>query len=524
MPLALSDHSAFIRGALPGVSRTFSLGISLLADPLRDHVGLAYLLCRVLDTLEDASDVDLGARVSLLRRLVEPMRAIGRGRCDESHEARIREIAGEIESLFETATDPRPDIQLCRNARIVFDAVLAMPMASRQATFLSASEMARGMADTLSVPAVRLDSESDLDQYCYYVAGTVGEMLTALFAADRNGALDSSRHWLDRHAVDFGLGLQMTNVIKDVTEDFARGVVYLPQTVLKVTGADIETLLADPRGQAARIVVGRITGRALGCLDAAYAYTLSVPASERDIRVFCALPLVLALRTLGRAVSELSSFEAGKTPKVSRTEVGDLHAEVESSAASDARLGALIRRERDAVVRALGHDGYGIVPSLAYVATGSNLGDRHRNLDRARELLAKVPGVRVLREAPRTETVPVDCPVGSGAFVNGAIELSTALDLPSLLTVLLETERALGRVRTGNLNEPRLIDLDLVLAGGHTIGWSGTEPSGDGHAPIVPHPRMHLRPFVLEPLAQLAPEMLHPVFGRPVVALLDESR
>jgi 2-amino-4-hydroxy-6-hydroxymethyldihydropteridine diphosphokinase len=384
--------------------------------------------------------------------------------------------------------------------------------------------MARGMSDTLLQAQVRLASEIELDQYCYYVAGTVGEMLTALFAADRNGALEAARPWLDRHAVDFGLGLQMTNVIKDVTEDFARGVVYLPQSVLQVTGADIETLFSNPHGEAAKAVVGRITGRALGCLDAAYAYTLAVPPDQRDIRVFCALPLVLALRTLGRAISELSSFESGRAPKVSRSEVEDLHAGVEACASNDVLLGGLIRRERSTVLRALAQLTPNGWPRLAYVATGSNLGDRHGNLDRARELLAQVPGVRVLREAGRIETEPVECSEGSGAFVNSAIEVSTILDSAELLGALLETERTMGRIRTDCLNEPRLIDLDLVLVGDTTSGWNDGRAGAESQGPVVPHPRMHLRPFVLGPLCELAPEMVHPIFNKPIVAIHEDSR
>src|SRR5690606_3005236 len=101
-------------------------------------------------------------------------------------------------------------------------AVLAMPSASKRVAAASASVMARGMALSIATPSVKLATEADLDQYCYYVAGTVGEMLTGLFATDREISAPSSA-WMTRHSIDFGLGLQMTNVIKDVTEDFARG-------------------------------------------------------------------------------------------------------------------------------------------------------------------------------------------------------------------------------------------------------------------------------------------------------------
>lgn len=529
MPLTLPDHSAFIRGALPGVSRTFALGISLLRDPLRDQAGLAYLLCRVLDTLEDAADVDVSARLGLLRVAGTVLDDVAVGELTELKERAVRQLGHDIAGLFAGHVDGRPDVALCRDAVVVMDALLQLPPDALRVTTASAAEMARGMAATMASAQVRLATEEELDRYCYYVAGTVGEMLTGLFVTARPEITASDRAWLGRHSIDFGLGLQMTNVIKDVTEDFSRGVVYLPQSVLRVSGADIETLLRDPHGQGARDVVGRITGRALGCLDAAYAYTLAVPASERDIRVFCALPLVLALRTLGRAVTELSSFEHGRAPKVSRAEVSELRESVESAAGDDAALGMLIRRERAAVTAALaaalGDTGAEWRwPRLGYVALGSNLGDRTVNANRAVELLAGVPGVRVLRESARSETAPVNCPDGSGAFLNSVIEVSSMLGPEALLDALLSVERQIGRIRSGTLNEPRLIDLDLVLVDGVARGWTGDVPADRTHAATVPHPRLHVRPFVLEPLLSLAPEVEHPAFGKPLVAFLGSAR
>lgn len=557
MTLTAPQHSAFIRDALPGVSRTFALGISLLREPLRDSVGLAYLVCRVLDTLEDASDLPLAPRIALLRRAETALQACAEERTSEpSAEAAnaVIELASGISELFQTdaraggSRSTKADFRLCEDARLVFDAFLALPERTRLVTATSAAQMARGMADTLEgelcAPAPHLDSfdstaapassglhlgsEQDLDRYCYYVAGTVGELLTGLFLADRPEISQRNRASMNRHAVDFGLGLQMTNVIKDVTEDFARGVIYLPKSVMFGSGVDMDRLLSDPRGAEARAVIGRITSRALGCLDAAYAYTLAVPASERDVRVFCALPLVLALRTLGRAVTELTSFEAGVAPKVSRAEVADLQSAVESGADNDAALGALIRSERAAVVAELDRimgDGRPRRPWLAHVALGSNVGDVSEHLDVAVGLIGSLAGVRVLREAGRIETEPVGCPEGSGQFLNGMVEVSTVLSPEELLGELLEIEKVLGRVRGEARNLPRTIDLDLVLMEGLVMGWPehGQRLAPDGEGLTLPHPRLHERPFVLVPLLELVPEARHPVTGKPLLASLSAN-
>jgi len=529
---ALSEHSAFIRGVLPGVSRTFALGISLLNDPLRDQIGLAYLLCRVLDTLEDATGLDANARLALLEQAAIELAALAAEPDSPQVADKIRSLGRDIDALFATSTDDRADIKLCQQSSLVFDAVLALPSASKRVAATSASVMARGMASSIASPSVKLATEADLDQYCYYVAGTVGEMLTGLFATERKIPAPSNA-WMTRHSIDFGLGLQMTNVIKDVTEDFARGVVYLPQSVLRVSGTDIETLISDPKGPAARAVVRRIAGRALGCLDAAYGYTLAVPARESDIRVLCALPLLLAMRTLGRAISELSSFETGRAPKVSRLEVGELQAAVEAASSSDANLGALIRTERRDLLNALntatGQDfptdigGTG-VPKLAYVALGTNVGDLNANADQALAGIAAIEGVRVIRESKRISTAPVDCPADSGTFLNSVVEVSTHLEAGALLAALLGVERSMGRIRTQVTNEPRRIDLDLVLIDGAVTGWTGDQVPEKGDEVVVPHPRLHQRSFVLEPLLDLVPEAIHPNFNKPLVAFLDDSR
>lgn len=521
MPLS-PQSSQFIRESLPGVSRTFALGISLLRDPLRDSVGLAYLVCRVLDTLEDVPTWPIAERVRLLDLSASKFES-GAGLTDMGHH---------ISRLASDAPINRPDGQLCINAPRVFQALCEMPPSTIQAICQPAAHMARGMAETLSRAeagrAVELATEEELDQYCYYVAGTVGEMLTNLFLLDRPDWDAQVVSQIHRHSVDFGLGLQMVNVIKDVTEDFSRGVIYLPRNVLGIVDADLTSLLANPTGPAARQVIGRVAGRALGCLDAAMAYTLSIPSSERDIRLFCALPLLLALRTLGRAAADVTSFEAGKAPKIGRNEVSELHHAADSSVKSDSLLGGLIRKERQSALKALRlllpNQGRGVLPELGYIGLGSNLGNRHTQMTQGLSVLAQNAPVRVLRESERLETDPVDCPVGSGSFVNSVVEISTCLSPQELVSALLAAERAVGRERTGERNEPRLLDLDLLLLGDQTNGWNGNQPMEDDCLVVVPHPRLHCRSFALAPLHQLVPELQHPVTRLSISEMLDQLR
>jgi 3-oxoacyl-[acyl-carrier protein] reductase len=149
---------------------------------------------------------------------------------------------------------------------------------------------------------------------------------------------------------------------------------------------------------------------------------------------------------------------------------------------------------------------------FAYIGLGSNLGDRSGALDRALELLAATSGIVVQRASARHETAPVGGPPGQGPYLNAAAVLSTELEPLPLLRVLQQVETQLGRVRTERWG-PRTLDLDLLMFDGRVV--SSPELT-------LPHPRMHERLFVLEPLAQIAAEVRHPLLGKSIGELRDE--
>jgi len=147
----------------------------------------------------------------------------------------------------------------------------------------------------------------------------------------------------------------------------------------------------------------------------------------------------------------------------------------------------------------------------AYVGLGSNLGDRESTLRRALARLAAEPGVSVVAVSSFRETDPVGC-VDQPRFVNAAVALETQLEPPALLGRLLAIERELGRTRLGPRLGPRTIDLDLLLHDDRVTAGPDLE---------LPHPRLHERRFVLEPLAELDPGLVVPGRG-PVAALLSK--
>jgi 2-amino-4-hydroxy-6-hydroxymethyldihydropteridine diphosphokinase len=142
----------------------------------------------------------------------------------------------------------------------------------------------------------------------------------------------------------------------------------------------------------------------------------------------------------------------------------------------------------------------------AFIGLGANLGDARATLTRALGELAAMPGVDALQASPLYRTTPVDAQ--GPDFVNAVARLRTTLPPLTLLAGLQAIEAAHGRERPYR-NAPRTLDLDLLLYGGQSI---------DEPALTVPHPRMHLRAFVLAPLADLAPDLQVP--GRGGVAAL----
>jgi 2-amino-4-hydroxy-6-hydroxymethyldihydropteridine diphosphokinase len=184
-----------------------------------------------------------------------------------------------------------------------------------------------------------------------------------------------------------------------------------------------------------------------------------------------------------------------------------------------------VREEPDSLSRSRGegrghwprlYDG-GIVcpmrtsPSVtAYLGLGANLGDREHAIRSALAKLAQTPHIEFIRSSKLLENPAVGGPVDSPPFLNAAAEIRTTLGAHALLNVLLEIERSLRRTRREKW-APRTIDLDILLFGDQILSSNDL---------VVPHPLMHERRFVLQPLAEIAPEAVHPVLQMTIAGLL----
>ena len=153
-------------------------------------------------------------------------------------------------------------------------------------------------------------------------------------------------------------------------------------------------------------------------------------------------------------------------------------------------------------------------PETVFIGFGSNVGDRHELCDRAVTLMGLMPHSRVCGVSSYYETRPIDPQgvLGDTWFYNGVVKLETTLEIRKLFEICQETEKALGRDED-HRSGPRTMDFDILFYGQQII-----------HEPdlTVPHPRLHLRRFVLEPFIEIDPQWQHPVYNRSVTAIYHE--
>jgi farnesyl-diphosphate farnesyltransferase len=320
---------AFCADLLPDVSRTFALSIAGLPGRMRAPIEAAYLMCRIADTIEDDHRLARDVREQLF---------------DAFDDALANERSGAALDRLAVASDLGQGTEsqrLCAGARRVFRCFHALPLSQRSAIRPHVAELARGMRE---LGRERPFHEvADLERYCYFVAGTVGKLLTAVFELEVPDLDESARRFVRARAVAFGIGLQLVNIVKDVGVDFERGDCFLPADLAARHGVPLAEVLETRHRPAALGVVRDVCTIARARLRHARDYTLAWPADAAyEVRVFCAVPLALAFATLVEIENGNGVLLRGKTPKVARTLVVRVFADVRRTARSDEELGAIL--------------------------------------------------------------------------------------------------------------------------------------------------------------------------------------
>ncbi len=306
---AEADQNALLQG----VARTFALTIPQLPAPLAKVVSNAYLLCRITDTIEDEVDISDDTRHSLAQEFIQ----VVAGEAPAEHFAqRFYPLLSEQRLAAEK--------RLIQETAAVIRITHGFTVPQQQALLKCVRVMAEGMVYyRANSSPVGFESLNQLDNYCYHVAGVVGEMLTELYC-DYCPAMAEQKAQLMRLAVSFGQGLQMTNILKDIWEDYQRGVCWLPQDVFNQAGFDLSRLSNAQYKQQQQAAFAKglrmLIAIAVGHLKNALEYSILVPAKEVGLRKFCLWAIWMALLTLCK-INAQPNFSAASQVKIKKLSV-----------------------------------------------------------------------------------------------------------------------------------------------------------------------------------------------------------
>lgn len=305
---ALTDED-FQAHLLAGVSRTFALTIPQLPQPIHSIIANGYLLCRIVDTIEDEATLDRSTKRHFCERFV----AVVQGNQDAEAFAR------DFSACLSDRT-PASEQELIRVSARVIAITHRFAPADQKALARCVKIMSHGMADfqdqDLSAGLATLE---DMNRYCYYVAGVVGEMLTEVFC-NHVPSIAKHRDRMLKLAVSFGQGLQMTNILKDIWDDLERGVCWLPRDVFAAYGYDLRELRPGHTSPAFVAGLHELVAIAHGHLRNALEYTLLLPRGETGLRDFCLWALGMAILTL-RKIHRHPYFDRSSEVKIKRTSV-----------------------------------------------------------------------------------------------------------------------------------------------------------------------------------------------------------
>lgn len=331
----LRDARRFANAILPDVSRTFAISIRFLPGMLGRAVLTAYLLCRIADTIEDDGAATAERKAELL---VAFLHALEVETAADAFPARAADITG----------DPA-HVNLLRHTDLVCVLLRSLPERTRERVEHWVGVMAHGMKKfVLLYPrGIRIQTVEEYREYCYYVAGTVGCMLTELWHehAPSIGKPEFARLWTKCR--QFGEALQTVNILKDIAWDAAHeNAIYIPETSLAAHGSSHGTILDAAHLEENHAAVASFIELAWTDLDDALEYILLLPRRAVAIRAFCVLPLLFAYATLRDLSRSRAMLQEGGSVKITRAEVRALTVAGLLAMCSNRALRSLVGRVR----------------------------------------------------------------------------------------------------------------------------------------------------------------------------------
>jgi farnesyl-diphosphate farnesyltransferase len=321
---------------LPRVSRTFALGIKLLPSRLEAPVRLGYLLCRIADTIEDDLGLAAQRKAQLLDEFLE---CFDDPRRSDAYGDSIRELTTS-ENYLDLVAATGHVFALYRNLDKPTQAILR--------TWIE--EMVRGMRQfVIDQPdGIRISSVGEFHKYCYYVAGTVGHLLTDLWHVHSHAIDDRTYARLVEDCEQFGEALQSVNILKDIAWDAEQeNAIYIPSDLLAAVGSGHDSLLRADRRAANRAALAPLFRIAHDDIERSLKYIENLPLSALRIRLFCVLPVLFAVATMREIERSEAMLTAGGGVKIDRSEVTALIAAAYTSTLTNRSLRWLVDRVRE---------------------------------------------------------------------------------------------------------------------------------------------------------------------------------
>ncbi len=298
---------------LKATSRSFYLTLRVLPSAIRPQIGLAYLLARTTDTIADTEIVPMEQRLQALQTLRE--RILG------SHVKPLNfgELARQQGSPAE-----RVLLERCEEALAMLESFNAADQQRIHRvldTITSGQELdLKRFAGASATQIIALQTEKELDDYTYRVAGCVGEFWTKMCRAYLFPGASVDDQWLLANGVRFGKGLQLVNILRDLPADLRQGRCYMPAKELAAAGLAPGDLLNPENEEKFRPLYDRYVAQAEAHLTAGWAYTNALPWHCVRVRLACAWPILIGAKTLGRLRTG-TILDPQQRIKISRSEV-----------------------------------------------------------------------------------------------------------------------------------------------------------------------------------------------------------
>jgi farnesyl-diphosphate farnesyltransferase len=296
---------------LPKVSRTFAPTIQRLPRALFLQATVAYLLCRVADTIEDSEILTIKQKQRLLEKYAHILER-------EHATPELTAFMSHIRLLPQEGSD----YELVHNVPLILTVYNTFPKNVRRGMSTWVVEMISGMRKYVQAKNNSsqnfLKTLKDLDDYIYYVAGTVGNLATMLFSYYSPNITHKITNRLKRHAESVGKGLQLVNIIRDMPDDWKYNRSYMPNELLKKYDLTRQSIFDRQNLQRSKKMLNELIEIALAYLDAALQYIVAIPKAERSIRLSCLLPLFWALQTLYTIKKNINIFFTKEKIKISR--------------------------------------------------------------------------------------------------------------------------------------------------------------------------------------------------------------